>query len=145
MRTLRSKPVIHRGRRGTALVEMALALLLLMLLTLGAIEYGWLFLKQQQITNAARQAARIASTADATNATVNSQISTLMSSYGLGSSGYATTFSWGNSTDVSTVTRGTSISVKISVTYSAITITNFKILPLPTTLSATVAMQKEGL
>jgi len=142
MRNLRSKPVTRIGRRGTALVEMALALLLLMLLTLGAIEYGWLFLKQQQITNAARQAARLASTADATNATVNSQITTLMSSYGLGSSGYATTFSWAN--DVSTVARGTSVSVKISVTYSAITITNFKLLPLPTTLSATVAMQKEG-
>src|SRR3954471_10670513 len=95
-------------RRATALVEMALALLLLMLLTMGAIEYGWFFLKQQQITNAARQAARIASTADATNATVNSQVTTLMSSYGMGSSGYTTTLT---PADVSTASRGTSVSV----------------------------------
>jgi Flp pilus assembly protein TadG len=129
------------ARRGTTLVEMALALTLLMTLTLGVVEYGWLFLKQQQVTNAARQAARIASTADATNSTVNSEISTLMSSYGMGSTGYTTTLS---PTDVSTAARGSSVSVEISVTYSRVTITNFRILPMPTNLSATVAMQKEG-
>ncbi len=142
MREIARNNLKRGGRRATALVEMALALLLLMLLTMGAVEYGWFFLKQQQITNAARQAARIASTADATNATVTSQVTTLMSSYGMGSSGYTTTFT---PSDVSTAARGTSVSVKISVTYSKVTITNFSLLPMPTTVSATVAMAKEGL
>ena len=128
-------------RRGTTLVEMALALLLLMLLTLGVIEYGWLFLKQQQLTNTARQAARIAATADATNTTVTSQITALMSSYGMGSTGYTTAFS---PTDLSAAARGSSVSVQVQVTYSRLTITNFRLLPMPTTLTATVAMQKEG-
>jgi len=47
-------------RTGTTLVEAAFVLPLLLLVVLGAIEYGWLFYKQQQITNAARHAARIA-------------------------------------------------------------------------------------
>jgi Flp pilus assembly protein TadG len=141
MRAQRQNFLRRHSSRATVLVEMALALLLLMLLTMGAVEYGWFFLKQQQITNAARQAARVASTADATNATVTSQITTLMSSYGMGSSGYTTTFT---PDPVSSVTRGNSVSVKISVQYSNITITNFKLLPLPTTVSATVAMEKEG-
>jgi len=55
-----------KNRRGAAAVEMAIVLPLLLMLTLGAIRYGWLFLKAQQITNAARYATRIAIRADAT-------------------------------------------------------------------------------
>ena len=36
--------------RGTALVEAAFVLQILLMITLGAIEYGWLFLIQQRIT-----------------------------------------------------------------------------------------------
>jgi Flp pilus assembly protein TadG len=144
MRSSTTCNFMPNARRATALVEMALALLLLMLLTMGAIEYGWLFLKQQQITNAARQAARVASTADATNNSVNAQVKTLMDSYGMDSTVYTKSYSWGVKNDVSTVPRGTSLSVKISVNYGKITITNFKLLPMPATVSATVAMEKEG-
>jgi len=127
--------------RGTALVELAISLSLLLLITLGAVEYGWLFLKQQQIVNAARQAARIAALAYSTDTQVTSEITTLMSGYGLSSSGYTTTFT---PSDFSTAATGSSVSVKIAVTYSKITITNFSLLPVPTTLSATVSMVKEG-
>ncbi len=47
------------GRRGTAAVEAALILPLLMLLLLGVIEYGWIYLKSEQIANAARHGARV--------------------------------------------------------------------------------------
>jgi len=47
-------------RRGTLVVEAALLLPLILLIVLGLIEYGWLFYNVQQITNAARQGARIA-------------------------------------------------------------------------------------
>ena len=40
--------------RGATLVEMAVVFPLLLMVTLGAIKYGWLFLKAQQMTNAAR-------------------------------------------------------------------------------------------
>jgi len=142
MRSDRVNKLAANARRGTALVEMALALIILLLLAMGAIEYGWLFLKQQQITNAARQAARLASTADATTADVDSQITTLMNSYGLGSTGYAKNYSWDG--ELKSIARGTTVSVQISVAYSKVTITNSSLLPMPATVSATVAMQKEG-
>ena len=41
-------------RRGAAAVEVALVMPLILLVTFGAIRYGWFFLKLQQITNAAR-------------------------------------------------------------------------------------------
>ena len=45
--------------RGAALAEAALVMPILLLVTFGAIKYGWLFLKAQQITNAARHGARM--------------------------------------------------------------------------------------
>ena len=51
-------PRLKARQSGLATIEMAMVLPLLMLLTLGVIEYGWMFLKSQQITNAARQGAR---------------------------------------------------------------------------------------
>lgn len=49
-----------RRCRGTTLIEAAIVLPPLLMLTLGVIEYGWLFLNAHWITNAARQGARIA-------------------------------------------------------------------------------------
>lgn len=132
---------LMRVYRGTSAVELAVTLLILMLITLGAVEYGWLFLKQEQVVNAARQAARIAATPDATNTTVTAEITTLMSNYGLASSGYTTTLTPSN---IATATTGSTVSVGISLNYSKIGITHFTSLPLPSTLSATVAMEKEG-
>src|SRR5690348_13377485 len=127
MRSDRVNKLPANARRGTALVEMALALIILLLLAMGAIEYGWLFLKQQQITNAARQGARIASTADANSDGVKSAVAALMASYKLDSSGYVTTTS---PDEVKGVARGTSVSVTVSVPYSNVTITNCPLLPV---------------
>ena len=125
-----------RRSRGTALVEMALVGMILIYLTLGGAEYAVIFLKKQQLLNAARQASRLASTPDATDSKVNSLINTLMTSYGM-SSGYTTTLS---PTDVASVATGQTVSVQISINYTRIT----PIIPTPSTLTATVVMEKEG-
>jgi Flp pilus assembly protein TadG len=130
-----------KSRRGSLTVEAALLLPLIFMLTFGLIEYGWMFLKQQQITNTARQCARLGAMVDGTNAAVTSQIGTMMTNYGLGSSGYTATISPGN---VATAARGTQISVTISIPYANIDVTGFTLLPMPTTISSKVSMQKEG-
>ena len=66
--------ILKKNRRGAAAVEMAIVLPLLLMLTLGAIRYGWLFLKAQQITNAARYGARIAILPNSTNNDVEQAI-----------------------------------------------------------------------
>ena len=48
------------GRRGVATVEMAVVAPLLLLCLFGAIEFGWIFLVQQTMTNSAREACRMA-------------------------------------------------------------------------------------
>jgi len=56
----RARRLRRSSRTGTTIVEAAFVLPLLLLVVLGIIEYGWLFFNVQQITNAARQGARIA-------------------------------------------------------------------------------------
>ncbi len=70
--------------RGAAAVEAALVLPILLLVTFGAIKYGWLFLKAQQITNAARHGARIGIRAGATIQDAKDAIFIVMDSAGMG-------------------------------------------------------------
>ena len=138
---------IRRAARGMAAVEMALVMVLLMMLTMGLVEYGWMFLKQQQIANVCRQAVRIGALPTGTNAAVNSQVDTMMTNYGLGSSGYSKTI-YVNSTpdgNVQSANAGVDqIKVYVSVPYANIEMTHFTYLPMPSTLSAKVSMLKEG-
>jgi Flp pilus assembly protein TadG len=135
--------MIHRVHRyrGMAVIEMALLLPLLLILTFGMIEYSWMFLKQQNITNTARAGVRIAATADSTNAEVNAQVTSMMNSYGLGSSGYNVNITPGN---VATAARGTMITVEITMPYANAQITGMSIFPVPDTIRAAVTMEKEG-
>jgi hypothetical protein len=78
-RLTRTKRPRHRG---TTLVEMAVVFPLLLMVTLGALKYGWLFLRAQQITNAARQAARMAILPDANLDEVKAAIGFFMAGAG---------------------------------------------------------------
>ena len=51
---------LRRDQRGTALIEMAFTLPLLLLISVGIIEFGRAFQTWQIVTNAAREGARVA-------------------------------------------------------------------------------------
>lgn len=126
---------------GLATVEAALVFPLLILLTLGVIEYGWLFLKSQQVTNAARNGARLAITPDATTQEVMNAIDSLMAAADMGSSGYTVSIVPG---DVSAPAVGEAIYVQVTVPCANISIINTPLLPTPVSLQTSVAMAKEG-
>lgn len=132
----------RRSRRGTTIVEAAIVLPLLLTLTFAGIEYGWMMLCDQQLTNVVEQAARTAATPSSTNASVNSQITTQMTAANLGSSGYTTTYTPAN---VATVATGGSLTVTISIPYKNVEVTGVTLFPLPTTISSTATVVKEGL
>ena len=133
-------------RKGTSIVEMAIVSTLLMLLTLGTVEYGWMFLKQQQIAWSARQAVRLGAMPGGAYSSVTGQVTTLMTTYGLNTKGYVTTVTLNGTTvtDLSTANTGDVIGVQVSIPYSNIAITHFTLLPVPTNISATVSMEREG-
>ena len=64
--------------RGAAAVELALVLPVILLIIFGALQYGWLYLKAQHITNAARYGARVAVRADASTQNVIDAIKALL-------------------------------------------------------------------
>lgn len=127
-------------RRGISTVEAAIILPLLVLLTMGLIEYGWLFLSAQQTTNAARQGARIGATADATSADVNSAVSVLMADAGMAEAGYSVVI---DPVDITVAEPGSSVTVTVAVPAENVRITGFP-LPMPANLRASVSMAKEG-
>jgi len=127
--------------RGAAAVEAAIILPLLLLITFAVIEYGWLFLKSQQVTNAARNGVRVAIRYYAINATVDNTIDSLMASAGMGSSGYSKTYTPANISDASV---GGVVTVTVSVPSANVDIVNYSLLPRPTNIRASVTMAKEG-
>lgn len=54
-----------RGTEGVSAVEFGLVLPLLLMILLGIIDYGWVFFVRLNMTNAAREGARVGATRDA--------------------------------------------------------------------------------
>ena len=70
---------LRRDTRGTALLEMALTLPLMLLVSAGIFEFGRAYQTWQIITNAAREGARIAVLPGTTDTMVSDRVKTYMS------------------------------------------------------------------
>ncbi len=127
-----------RRPRGAALVELAIVMPILCLLTLGLMEYGWVFMKISQINQAARHGVRIAVRPGATTENIDSAVAALMTQAGIKTADYSLAY------DDIAVPVGTPISLRISVNYDKLTLTGTGLVPLPSTLQGYGAMAKEG-
>ncbi|MBI4581749.1 MAG: pilus assembly protein [Planctomycetes bacterium] len=83
-------------REGAATVEMAVVTPILLALLFGIVEYGWVFMLQSNLTNAAREACRVGILPGATDADINTRFDEAISGTGLtpaggGQSGYTVT------------------------------------------------------
>ena len=125
-------------RRGAALVELAIVMPILCLLTLGLMEYGWVFMKISQVNQAARYGVRIAVRPDATTENVESAVASLMTQAGIKSSDYTVTYS-----DIA-VAVGQPVSVHVTVNYDKITLTGTGLVPLPDKIQGVGTMSTEG-
>lgn len=138
---------MKRFRKGTTMVEAAFVLPILLMLTLGVIEYGWLFLQAQQITNAARQGARLAILQGVTETEVRASIEECLRRAALDDDNPLIEI---NGMDGSVPIPGgplgrTQITVRIRVPTDALTIVHASpLLPVPAHLGCTVTMAKEG-
>ncbi|HOK96982.1 MAG TPA: pilus assembly protein [Anaerohalosphaeraceae bacterium] len=129
--------------RGTTIVETAVVLPLLLILTFGALKYGWLFFKWQQITNITRHAARIAILPGNRSGEVAALISTRLAECGIPANGVSISVPNGWNPGV-----GNELTLEISVPAANVDILRLKGpligLPTPTSLTARVVMSKEG-
>ncbi len=141
--------VRHNVRRGTAAVEAALMLPIVMALTFGLLTYGWVFIRSGQINNAARQGARVAARADSTNQVVEDHIVALMGIAGIPFSPASdlTVVLADLPADADGVVPGTTVTVTITVAYrgtDAELIPMGTFMPVPDHLQSTATMFKEG-
>ena len=136
-----SGPAVRGARGGIATLELALALILLIPLLFGLLEYGWLFLKSQEIASAARDGARVAATEGATNPLVQARVAQIMAQAGLAGSGYTLATV---PADVSQAPAGSSVQVTVTVPYDSVSLTKLEFLPRPAALDGSTSMVKEG-
>ena len=132
---------VNRKRRGTALVEAAILLPILLLMLFGMVEYGGLFWRASQLEATARTAVRAGALSGGSTSAVNTTISSMMSAAGLASSGYSVTLNPG---DPSSLVVGSQFTVTISVPYPNISLTMCPLVPTPATLTRSCTMAKEG-
>jgi len=132
----------NKTPKGLIAVEAALILPIILVLTFGALEYGWFFLKAQDTTNAARQGARVACRPDAALGDVLTAISALMNAADMGGSGYVVTVTPGA---IGEMEAGEMLTVEIVVPYrGSLEFIGVPLIPVPESIRASVTMAKEG-
>ena len=133
---------LRHNERGMALIEMAIVVTLLVLLTFGVMEYGWMFFRMHQVSTVAREGAREAVLPDTTHADVVGKVDGLMSGFGMSATGYTVEIF---PADIEGVNVGDVITVAIAVPYSAVELLGMPtFFPTPASLRSRVAMAKEG-
>ena len=123
--------------RGAAVVELAVVLPLLLTLVFGIIEFGWIFMVRETLTNASREGCRVAVLQGSTQQNVTDQVAASMAGAGLTSYSVDITSSTpGNPTETVTV-KMPYADVSLLAGYFFGGSTDFN-------LSATTVMRKEG-
>ena len=131
---------------GIAVVETVFVLPLLIILTFGGIKYGWLFMRHQQLTNAARQVGRVAirpgnRELDIYGENSDGMFDTLMNNANI--TGAECTVVPANG--VAVVGGDVTVTVEISdMSQSNVDILKIPYLPAPSKMTATITMSKEG-
>src|SRR3990172_13297944 len=69
--------------RGAAVVELAVVLPLLLTIVFGIIEFGWIFMVRETLTNASREGCRVAVLQGSTQQNVRDQVAASMAGPGL--------------------------------------------------------------
>ena len=131
-------------RRGGAVIETALVLPVVLMLTFGAVEYGYAFYLKHALAGAAYVGARAAITTGSTDASLRTAVSASMTAAGFQSSQYAVTTL---PTTVTGVAPGTYVTVTITSTWGSIGITPLPVamggLPASKQLTCSVLMAHE--
>lgn len=132
---------VYRGRharRGAAVVEMAVVTPLLLMMMFGIIEFGWVFMVQETITNAVREAARVAALQGSTEADIQTRFAEAIQPTGISVT-----------PDMLTITRATAANpvetVRVSIPYSQVSLVGGWLgLDISRNIGSSCSMRKEG-
>lgn len=133
----------NNRRRAAAAVEFALIALPLFLLIIGLLDYGWMFLKVQHVTQAARNGARAAIVPDATPDHVRAVVAARMTEANIDPDAYNVQITPAN---IVNIPPGTPITVRITVNTETaeMNLTGSGLIPKPDQIHTAASMAKEG-
>lgn len=130
----------HLPRKGSALVEFALVAPLMILFTLGIIEMGRMTMVKQVLTNVSREGARMATLPSATNASVQAQVSQMLSDSSIRDATITISPS-----SIVTSASGSTVTISISVASEKVSWLNAPLFMSGKTISASTSMRRESL
>jgi Flp pilus assembly protein TadG len=130
-----------RCRRGNAVIEAVLVIPILLLLAFGTVEFGHFFFIKHSLQGAAREGARASIVSGATNADVNSAVSTSMTAAGLQASGYTVTT---NPASIDGVASGTNISVTVQCNWGTVGVRPMAMVSASKIVKGVTVMRKEA-
>ena len=112
----------RQKRSGTAILEMALTLTLLLNLTFGMVEVGYYFYVKNAFECAAREGARTAMVPGGTTSLATTAVTNALAAYKFPSGCVTATVTdtSGNTLDPSVASQGTAIQMNISATWSVV-------------------------
>lgn len=113
----------RRGkRRGSAVLEMALVLALLLNLTFGMVEFSYYFYVKNAFENAAREGVRAAMITGGTTTTATTAVTNALAAYNFPASSVTATVTdtSGNTLDPSVAAIGTAMRVNVTATWSVV-------------------------
>lgn len=136
-----------RGRLANATIEMVLALGILLNLTFGTIEFGHFFFVKNTLQGAAREGARAAISAAATNTEVTTAVNASLTAAGFNTASY--TIQIRNSTDtadvnVATQPAGAGILVRVSGSWGTVGLRPLGLISSTKIVRGAAVMRKEG-
>ena len=121
--------------RGAAAVELAVVLPLLLTLVFGIIEFGWVFMVRETLTNASREGCRMAVLQGSTEQDIQDRVAASMNSTGL--STYTVQISRSSPGDPNET-------VQVLVPFADVSLLGGYFGPTDFNLGATTVMRKEG-
>ena len=133
-------------RHGGAVLETAVILPFVLLMTFGLIEYGHFFYMKHILMGAAREGGRAAIIASSTNDTVAETVEAAMTAAGMTVAQYSIVVEVNGTatTDLTTAAKGDLITVKIESQWDAVGLRPMRLISATTLLRGSAVMRKEG-
>lgn len=125
-------------RRGAAVVEMAVVTPLLLMMLFGIIEFGWVFMVHENLTNAVREACRVAVLQGSTDADIQARFAEAIAPTGL-------TISPGMLVITHATAANPVETVRVSVPYSQVSLLGSYLGLTKTAIGSSCSMRKEGM
>jgi Flp pilus assembly protein TadG len=135
----------HRFRKGATILEMALTLGILLMLSFGTVEFGYFFFVKNTVQGAAREGARASITPTASNSDVTASVNSSLQAAGLRPADFTTTVKVaGVVANCNTAVAGQPVEVTVQGSWGTVGLRPIGLIGSSKNVLGAATMRKEG-